>query len=60
MNDEQLTYLTIIGWIAALPPEQRDKVKECEAKLQTIVEEYGELGRIALALVGARETAQGD
>ena len=58
MSDEQLTYLTILGFISALSQDEQDKVKECEAKLQALVKEYGTYGRLALALVGARETAQ--
>jgi hypothetical protein len=60
MSAEQFAYLTILNFIEAMPEEDQEKVKECEAKLQALVTEYGEHGRLALALVGARETAQAE
>lgn len=44
--------LMIKGLISEFPEEDRKKVEECAAKLRAAIEEYGDQGLVALALVG--------
>ena len=44
--------LLIQGAIADLPQDEQEKVKECHEKLKALIDEYGDCGCIALALLG--------
>jgi hypothetical protein len=58
MKTEDVQLLILKGAISNLPADQQQKVNECAEKLSATVSEYGELGLIALSLVGATEAAK--
>lgn len=53
MSNEEQTRLLILGFIAQLPPSEQQRVQECEAKLMAVLGEYGPIGGLALAKLGA-------
>lgn len=55
---EQLVLLAMRGAIAGLPTEDQAKVKECAAKIEAVVAEYGDHGKFAVGLVGAEMAAK--
>ena len=59
-NKDEALRLGIKGAISELPKETQDKVSECYGKLQDYLREYGEEGKIALALLGATLAAEED
>lgn len=45
--------LILNGMLADAPQESRDKVQEARDKIVAIVQEFGDEGLVALAMVGA-------
>lgn len=58
MKAEEVQLLMLKGMISDLSADQQDKVQECAARLSATIAEYGELGLIAIALVGATEAVK--
>jgi hypothetical protein len=54
--EEQVLY-DIENYLAQLPRKDQIKIKEAELKIQEILLEYGDHGKTALALLGARLAA---
>lgn len=46
--------------INQLPDDARGKVIECAQRLRAIIKEYGDMGNVALGLVGAEEAAKNE
>jgi hypothetical protein len=46
--------LGIRGIVSLMPKEQQDHINDAYAKLQAIVDEFGEDGAIAFALLGCK------
>jgi len=57
MTDEQLTLEAIQSAVGGLTQEQQLKVRECASQMRRLIFDYGELGSMALALVGAEKAA---
>lgn len=49
--------LMIKGAIAELPKAEQDRCAEAQAKIQAIIDAYGDLGLLALAVIGATVAA---
>jgi hypothetical protein len=58
MNEHEYSLWIIQNAINRMDEADKAKVLECAEKLTQIVREYGDCGRMALALVGATETAK--
>ena len=58
MTAEEVVLTMIRGVISELPAEEQAKVKECAGKLRATIEEYGDTGMFAMALVGAEMQAK--
>ncbi|MGD9726276.1 MAG: hypothetical protein AB7R40_22280 [Nitrospiraceae bacterium] len=58
MSQEEAVLLMIQGFISQMPDEDRVKIMACAELLRATVAEYGELGQLALSLVGAEEAAK--
>ena len=58
MTDEQLDLQYIRNTIAELPPEQRRAVQIAERQLREVLAACGDIGLLALALLGAEEAAR--
>jgi len=58
MTDEQIVLQSIRETIAELPPDQQKIVEMCASTLRSIVHLYGDIGKLALALVGAEAVAE--
>jgi hypothetical protein len=56
MTENQQAALMIEGLITHLPEAEQVKFRECYAKLDAIVTEYGDAGIAALGLLGARKS----
>lgn len=52
MTSEQAQLLLLKGAITDLPLESQQKVQEAKEKLSAIIKDFGDEGRVALALVG--------
>jgi hypothetical protein len=57
MDEHAVTLFVIEQQIKKMPEDIQWKIKECEAQLRTVIFEYGDVGRIALALIGAQLAA---
>jgi len=57
MTDEELTLLHIRQAVDGLPAAQRQAVYRAAQQLRDVVAASGDFGKLALALVGAEETA---
>ena len=51
-DQEKATLLMLKGAISDLTKDQQGKIAECKTKLMTILEEYGDEGKIALSIIG--------
>jgi hypothetical protein len=58
MANEQMILLLIRDTLASLDKPDEERVEECAAKLRELMAEYGDHGPMALALVGAEQSAQ--
>lgn len=58
MTQEEQVALMIRGAVAQLPQEDQMRIVECEAKIRALIAEYGEAGRMAIALIGADIAAE--
>lgn len=58
MNSERATLLLVRGALSELPQEQQDAVNAAHEKLKAIVTEAGDVGLLALALLGAEIQAE--
>lgn len=58
MTEEQTTLFLIKGAISEMEPAEQEKLKACADKLRTLVGEQGDLGVVALGLVGAELAAK--
>jgi hypothetical protein len=58
MTPEQQTVLLIKGAISELPVAQREAVEELAEHIKTLIRNAGDVGPMALALVGAEAAAQ--
>lgn len=57
MTEEQVTLLVIKGTISELPPVAQAQVNECAERLRMLLDEYGPVGQMSFALVGAELAA---
>ena len=55
-QDQQIVWM-IKGVIAELPEDQRNKMAEAYGKIKAVMAEYGEMGDVAAALIGAEMAA---
>jgi len=58
MTPEQETLLVIKGAISELPAAQREACEELADHLRTLIRNAGDIGPMALALIGAEAAAQ--
>lgn len=58
MKVEELQLLLIKGAIGELPPDQKELVMRVASELRAVLADNGDLGLIALGLVGAEEAAK--
>lgn len=59
MTEEDQTLLIVRGHIAGLPVPDRKGIELAAAKLREVVLLHNDHGRLALALVGAEQAAEG-
>lgn len=53
MNEMKMKVLLLRGLVTQMPPEDQEKVKEAETRFRAILDETGDVGIIALSLIGA-------
>lgn len=58
--DQKLALLVLKGMITELPQEQQDKIKECVEKLTITIKDYGDVGQMAIAIIGATIALEGE
>jgi hypothetical protein len=58
VSQEQDTLWMIKGIIGDLPEDRRHKIMESYIKMKIIMDEYGDEGQIAVALLGAESAAK--
>jgi hypothetical protein len=58
MTTAEIVLYDIENYLAQLPKKDQIKIKEAELKIQEILLEYGDHGKSALALLGARFSAE--
>lgn len=58
MTVDEQTVLMIRGAIASFTEDQQAQVKAAKAEIEAIMEKYGEVGQIAISLVGAELAAK--
>ena len=60
MTEEEVARLAIKGMVAELPEEAQRAVAECVGKIRDVMNEYGEIGPIAIAAIGSELAAKPD
>lgn len=58
MKQEEMVVLMLKGAIGELEPDQKAHVEATAQRIRDVVTEAGELGIVALGLVGAEEAAK--
>ncbi len=58
MNEEETVLFGIQAVIISLPIQDGQSCLKCAARLRQIISDAGDMGRLALALVGAELAAQ--
>ena len=58
MTPEECTLLMLKGLISQMPTEDIERIDQCVLRIRSIVAEFGDNGRIALALLGAELGAE--
>lgn len=58
MSQEKMVLYMLRGVIDEAPAEDKQKIGEAAEKIRVVIAEYGDNGKIAVALVGAEITAE--
>lgn len=52
-KDEAVLYM-LKGVVSELPGAEQERFRECTSKLEAIIQEYGDIGQMALGVLGAK------
>lgn len=58
MSKPDMELLMMRGLVSQMPPETRQKIEDCRAKLETVINDTGDEGKMAMCLLALEFAAK--